>query len=45
MDTKTVMDVVDLELQIEELEPKIAPDNGETFLPLSLTIATRGHIR
>jgi hypothetical protein len=26
-----------LEIQIEELEAKIAPDGGETVLPLSLT--------
>jgi hypothetical protein len=30
----------DLEIQIEELEPKVAPDGGETVLPLS---TTRGH--
>ena len=27
----------ELELQIEELEPKIAPDGGETVLPLGGT--------
>ena len=30
----------ELEIQIEELEPKIAPDGGETVLPLS---GTTGH--
>ena len=25
---------IELEVQIEELEPKIAPDGGETVLPL-----------
>jgi hypothetical protein len=25
---------LELEIQIEELEPKIAPDGGETVLPL-----------
>jgi hypothetical protein len=25
---------LELELQIEELEPRIAPDGGETVLPL-----------
>ena len=28
---------LELELQIEELEGRIAPDGGETVLPLSLT--------
>lgn len=27
---------LELEIQIEELESKIAPDGGETVLPLSL---------
>jgi hypothetical protein len=26
---------LDLEIQIEELEPKVAPDGGETVLPLT----------
>lgn len=26
----------ELEIQIEELEPKVAPDGGETVLPLPL---------
>jgi hypothetical protein len=34
MDVKT--DRIELEINIEELEPKIAPDNGETVIPLSL---------
>ena len=25
---------IELEIQIEELEPKVAPDGGETVLPL-----------
>ena len=28
---------LELEIQIEELEAKIAPDGGETVLPLSLS--------
>jgi hypothetical protein len=31
---------IELELQIEELEDRIAPDGGETVLPL---IPTHGH--
>jgi hypothetical protein len=40
MDPKSLEGIsieLDLELHIEELESRIAPDNGETFLPLSLT--------
>jgi len=33
-DTKTGLE---LELQIEELEDRIAPDGGETVLPLGMT--------
>jgi len=29
-------EAVELEIQIEELEPKIAPDGGETVLPLPI---------
>jgi len=29
--------IVDLEIYIEELEPKVAPDGGETVLPLAKT--------
>jgi hypothetical protein len=29
-------EALELEIQIEELEPKIAPDGGETVLPLPL---------
>ena len=32
----------ELEIQIEELEPKVAPDGGETVLPLPLL---KGHRR
>jgi hypothetical protein len=35
MDT-TKNEGFELEIQIEELEQKIAPDGGETVLPLSL---------
>jgi hypothetical protein len=34
MDAKTNTEGLELEIQIEELEPKIAPDGGETVLPL-----------
>jgi hypothetical protein len=27
-------EALELEIQIEELEPKVAPDGGETVLPL-----------
>jgi hypothetical protein len=36
MDMKTKNEGFELEIQIEELEQKIAPDGGETVLPLSL---------
>ena len=26
--------IIEIEIQIEELEPKVAPDGGETVLPL-----------
>ncbi len=29
-------DIFELEIQIEELESKVAPDGGETVLPLPL---------
>jgi hypothetical protein len=29
-------EALELEIQIEELEPKIAPDGGETVLPLPI---------
>jgi hypothetical protein len=34
MDAKNNTEGLELEIQIEELEPKIAPDGGETVLPL-----------
>jgi hypothetical protein len=34
MDPKTFETNLDLEIQIEELEAKIAPDGGENVLPL-----------
>ena len=34
MDAKANTEGLELEIQIEELEPKIAPDGGETVLPL-----------
>ena len=34
MDAMTKNEGFELEIQIEELEPKIAPDGGETVLPL-----------
>jgi len=36
MDSKTTREMMILEIQIEELEAKIAPDGGETVLPLPL---------
>ncbi len=35
MDSKMTEDMI-LEIQIEELEAKVAPDGGETVLPLPL---------
>jgi hypothetical protein len=40
MDAITKNEGFELEVQIEELEPKIAPDGGETVLPLSLPQGT-----
>jgi len=36
MDFKKVPDVLDLTIDIEELEAKVAPDGGETVLPLPI---------
>ena len=36
MNPMTNKEGLELEIQIEELEPKIAPDGGETVLPLTL---------
>jgi hypothetical protein len=36
MNPKIKQPAVELEIQIEELEQKIAPDGGETVLPLPL---------
>ena len=36
MDPITNKEGLDLDIQIEELEAKIAPDGGETVLPLQL---------
>ena len=36
MEPKTNNEGFELEIQIEELEQKIAPDGGETVLPLTL---------
>ena len=36
-------EAVELEITIEELEAKIAPDGGETVLPLSLPVGTGHH--
>jgi len=35
MNPMTTQEGLELEIQIEELEPKIAPDGGETVLPLT----------
>lgn len=34
---KEILDALVLDITIEELEPKIAPDDGETVLPLPKT--------
>jgi len=34
MKTAVATPAFELEIQIEELEPKVAPDGGETVLPL-----------
>jgi len=34
MDSVYATKGIDLDIQIEELEPKVAPDGGETVLPL-----------
>ena len=36
MDFKRTVDVLDLTIDIEELEAKVAPDGGETVLALPL---------
>jgi hypothetical protein len=36
MNPMTNKEGFELEIQIEELEPKVAPDGGETVLPLPL---------
>jgi len=42
MDPKTLTNL-DLEIQIEELEAKIAPDGGENVLPLSIGVTPHHH--
>ena len=42
MDTKTLTNL-ELEIQIEELEAKIAPDGGENVLPLGLPVTHHHH--
>jgi hypothetical protein len=34
MNSTKIADIVDLTIDIEELEAKVAPDGGETVLPL-----------
>jgi len=34
MNSKTKQEALDLDIHIEELEAKVAPDGGETVLPL-----------
>ncbi len=34
MDPMTIKEGLELELEIEELEAKVAPDGGETVLPM-----------
>jgi hypothetical protein len=36
MNIKTQQEALELDIQIEELEAKIAPDGGETVLPLPI---------
>jgi hypothetical protein len=42
MNPMTNKEGLELEIQIEELEAKVAPDGGETVLPLPLT-GGKGH--
>jgi hypothetical protein len=43
MDPLKNIEGIELELQIEELEPRIAPDGGETVLPLGGGKGHGGH--
>ena len=43
MQTDMMQKTIDIEIQIEELESKIAPDGGETVLPLPLKQHGHGH--
>lgn len=43
MDPMNNKEGLDLDIQIEELEAKIAPDGGETVLPLSLPRGRHKH--
>jgi len=35
MNPMTNVEGIELDVQVEELEPKVAPDGGETVVPLS----------
>jgi hypothetical protein len=41
MENKTAHAQADIEIEIEELESKIAPDGGETVLPLVRPVHTK----
>ena len=43
MKPSIMQETFELEIQIEELEPKVAPDGGETVLPLPLPKVKVGH--
>jgi len=43
MNPMTTKEGIELEIQIEELEAKIAPDGGETVLPLPCNGNGHGH--
>jgi len=41
MRSETLTNTLELTIDIEELEAKIAPDGGETVLPLPMTVRHR----
>ena len=45
MKPSIMQETFELEIQIEELEPKVAPDGGETVLPLPLPKVDRKSTR
>ncbi len=43
MNPMTNKEGLELEILIEELEPKVAPDGGETVLPLPTNLGGKKH--